>query len=138
MFFSPFSYIKGSLNISVHLFMEIILVDPNLGRTFFGNNFFDPNYGAHPWKNYFLVRTKLGYLRYMIICPLWKMLLAFSLDLSVCFENFFEKVFYMADMTRLLSCQIYKCVLLTFCIHVCNLSSAWPCVRSAFREPVPT
>ena len=25
------------------------LVDPNLMRTFFGNNFFDPNYGAHPW-----------------------------------------------------------------------------------------
>ena len=26
--------------------MKIILVDPNLVRTFFGNNFFDPNYGA--------------------------------------------------------------------------------------------
>ena len=39
---------KGSLNISEHLFMKIILVDPNLVRTFFGNNFFDPNYGAHP------------------------------------------------------------------------------------------
>ena len=30
--------------------MKIILVDPNLVRTFFGINFFDPNYGAHPWK----------------------------------------------------------------------------------------
>ena len=26
--------------------MEIILVDPNLARIFFGNNFFDPDYGA--------------------------------------------------------------------------------------------
>ena len=38
--------------------MKIILVDPNLVRTFFGNNFFDPNH--------FQVRTKLGYLRYPI------------------------------------------------------------------------
>ena len=30
--------------------MKIILVDPNLERPFFGNDFFDPNYGAHPWK----------------------------------------------------------------------------------------
>ena len=30
--------------------MKIILVDPNLVRTLFGNNFFDPNYGAHPGK----------------------------------------------------------------------------------------
>ena len=30
--------------------MKIILVDPNLARTFFGNNFFDPNYGAQPWE----------------------------------------------------------------------------------------
>ena len=41
---------KGSLNISAHLSMKIILVDPNLVRTFFGNNFFDLNYGAHEWK----------------------------------------------------------------------------------------
>ena len=41
-------YIKGSLNISVHLPMKIILVDPNLVCTFFGNDLFDPNYGAHP------------------------------------------------------------------------------------------
>ena len=30
--------------------MKTILVDPNLVRTFFGNNFLDPNYGAHPWQ----------------------------------------------------------------------------------------
>ena len=30
--------------------MKTILVDPNLVRTFFGNNFFDHNYGAHPRK----------------------------------------------------------------------------------------
>ena len=29
--------------------MKTIYVDPNLLRTFF-DNFFDPNYGAHPWK----------------------------------------------------------------------------------------
>ena len=28
--------------------------NPNLVRTFFGNNFLDPNYGAHPWKLLFL------------------------------------------------------------------------------------
>ena len=39
---------KGSLNISALLSMKIILVDPNLVCTLFGNNFFDPNYGAHP------------------------------------------------------------------------------------------
>ena len=43
-------YIKRSLNISAHLSMKIILVDPNLVRTYFGNNFFDPNYGMHPRK----------------------------------------------------------------------------------------
>ena len=41
-------YIKGSLNISAHLSMKIILVDPNLVLTFFANNFFDPNHSAHP------------------------------------------------------------------------------------------
>ena len=33
--------------------MKIILVDRNLVRTFFRNNFFDTNYGAHPWKPLF-------------------------------------------------------------------------------------
>ena len=41
---------KSSLNISARSSMKIILVDPNLVCTFFSNNFFDPNYGAHPWK----------------------------------------------------------------------------------------
>ena len=39
---------KGSLNVSAHMSIKIILVDSNLERTFFGNNLFDPNYGAHP------------------------------------------------------------------------------------------
>ena len=30
--------------------MKMILVDSNLVLTFFGKNFFDPNYGVHPWK----------------------------------------------------------------------------------------
>ena len=30
--------------------MKIILVDSNLVRTFFGNKFFDPNYGTQRWK----------------------------------------------------------------------------------------
>ena len=30
--------------------MKVILVDPNLVHTSFGNNFFYPNDGAHPWK----------------------------------------------------------------------------------------
>ena len=41
------NYIKGPVNISAHLSMKITLMDPNLERTFFGNNFFDPNYDAH-------------------------------------------------------------------------------------------
>ena len=41
---------KGSLTISAHLSTKIILVDPNLVRTFPGNNFFERNYGAHPLK----------------------------------------------------------------------------------------
>ena len=39
--------------------MKIILVDPNLVRTFFGNNFFDPDYGGHPWK-YILNENNYG------------------------------------------------------------------------------
>ena len=30
--------------------MKITLVDHNLVRTIFGNDFLDPNYGAHHWK----------------------------------------------------------------------------------------
>ena len=41
-------FIKGSQNISAQLSMKITLMDPNLVRNFFDNNFFDPNYvGAH-------------------------------------------------------------------------------------------
>ena len=39
---------KGSLNISAHLPMIIILMNHNLVRTFF--DIFYPNYGVHPWK----------------------------------------------------------------------------------------
>ena len=28
--------------------MKLILEDSNLVRTFFGNNYSDPNYGSHP------------------------------------------------------------------------------------------
>ena len=42
--------------------MKIILVDPNLVRSFLGNHFFYLNYGAHLGNNYFLVVTKLEYL----------------------------------------------------------------------------
>ena len=47
--------------------MKIILVGPNLVGTFFGNNFFDPNYGAHPENNYFLEPAKLGYLQQLCL-----------------------------------------------------------------------
>ena len=43
-------YTKGSLNINAHLSMKLILVNPNLVHTFWGNIFFDINYGAQPWK----------------------------------------------------------------------------------------
>ena len=33
--------------------MKIILLDPNLVRTFLGKNCLDPNYGARPWKYLF-------------------------------------------------------------------------------------
>ena len=33
--------------------MKIILVDPDLVHTFFGNNFFDSNYGGHSWILFF-------------------------------------------------------------------------------------
>ena len=43
--------------------MKIILADPNLVHTFFGNNFFVLIMVRTLENNYFLVRTKLGYLR---------------------------------------------------------------------------
>ena len=56
-------YVKGSLNISAHLSMKIILVDPNLVRTLFGNIFLILIVVRTLENNCFLVRTKLGYLR---------------------------------------------------------------------------
>ena len=43
--------------------MKIILVDPNLVRTFFGNNFLILIMVRTFENNYFLMRTKLGYLQ---------------------------------------------------------------------------
>ena len=59
-----YNYIKGSINISAHLSKNSAHnnLRPNLVSIFVGNNLFDPNYAVHP--NYFMVRTKLGYLRY--------------------------------------------------------------------------
>ena len=42
--------------------MKIILVDPNLMRSFFGNHFFILIMVHTLENNYFLVRTKLEYL----------------------------------------------------------------------------
>ena len=46
--------------------MKIILVDPNLVRTFFGNIFFILIMVLIPENNYFMVHTKLAYLRYLL------------------------------------------------------------------------
>ena len=54
---------KGSLNISAHLFMKIILVDLNLVRTFLVIFFLMLIMVRTLENNYFLERTKLGYLR---------------------------------------------------------------------------
>ena len=43
--------------------MKIILVDPNLMRTFFGKNFLILIMVRTLENNYFLMRTKLGYLK---------------------------------------------------------------------------
>ena len=59
-----FSHIKGSLIISVHLSSKIILVDPNLVLTFFGIKLLILVMVRTLENNYFLVRTKLGYLPY--------------------------------------------------------------------------
>ena len=53
---------KGSLNISVHLFIKIILLNPNLLVTIF----FILIMMRTLENNYFLVRTKLGYLQYYL------------------------------------------------------------------------
>ena len=57
-------YIKISLNISAHLSMKIILVDPNLVRTFLVIIFLILIMVRILENNNFLVRTKLGYLWY--------------------------------------------------------------------------
>ena len=44
---SLFSFMT-SVNISAHLSMKTILVNPNLECTFFGNKIFDSNNVAHP------------------------------------------------------------------------------------------
>ena len=46
--------------------MKIILVGPNLGGTFLGNNFLILIIVRILENNYFLMRTKLGYLRQYI------------------------------------------------------------------------
>ena len=47
--------------------MKIILVDPNLVRSFFGNHFFFILIMMHTIENnYFLVHTKLGNLWYSV------------------------------------------------------------------------
>ena len=46
--------------------MKIVLVDPSLVRTSFGNNFFILVMVRNLENNYFLMRTKFGYLRYML------------------------------------------------------------------------
>ena len=54
---------KGSLNISAHLSMKIILVDSNLVLTFLVKIFLILIMVRNLENNYFLTRTKLGYLR---------------------------------------------------------------------------
>ena len=53
------------LNISAQLSMKTILMNPNLVRTFLGNSFWILIMVCTLQKNYFLVRTRLGYLRYI-------------------------------------------------------------------------
>ena len=47
--------------------MKIILVDPNLVGSFLGNNFLILIMVRNLENNYFLMRTKLGYLQYIAI-----------------------------------------------------------------------
>ena len=55
------------LNISAHLSMQTILMDPNLVRTFFSNNVIDPNYGAHLWKWLFYGAHKIRIFTVMAV-----------------------------------------------------------------------
>ena len=54
---------KGPPTTSAYLSIKIILVEPNLVRTFSGNNFLMIFLMRTLENNYFLVHTKLGYLR---------------------------------------------------------------------------
>ena len=63
LFSCSFSYIKGSLNISAHQSIKIILVDLNIVRTFLVIIFLILITVRTLENNYFLVYTKLGYLR---------------------------------------------------------------------------
>ena len=53
---------KGSLNVSAHLLMKIILLNPN----FLVTTFFILIMMRTLENNYFLVRTKFGYLQYYL------------------------------------------------------------------------
>ena len=64
LFSCPFSHIKGSLNISAHQSMKIILVGPNLVRTFLVIIYLILIMVRTLENNFFLLGTKLGYLRY--------------------------------------------------------------------------
>ena len=57
LFSCTFSYIKGSLNISAHLSMKTILVDPNLAHTFWIIILLILIMVCTFKNNYFLVRT---------------------------------------------------------------------------------
>ena len=63
MFSCPFPYIKGSLNISAHLSVKMILVDPDLVGFFLVIIFLILIMVRKLENNYFLVRTKLEYLQ---------------------------------------------------------------------------
>ena len=65
-------HIKGSLNISAHLSVTIILVGPNLVRTFLIIFFLILIIVRTLENNYFLVRTKLGYF---ILCNILESIL---------------------------------------------------------------
>ena len=56
----------GSINISADLSMKIILVDPNLVRTFFVIIFLILIMVRTLENNYFFARTKLGISRHII------------------------------------------------------------------------
>ena len=82
-----FSFMKGSLNIRAHLCMKIILVDPNLMHTSFGKIFFILIMVRSLENNYFLMRTKLGCLQYMLrhVLTSWRLEI-FILTRKYCYD----------------------------------------------------